>query len=454
MTTNCVQPFNPEDDYLASNTFDGNGVTTTFTFTFDYLLRSQFNSSDYSTAASNCHPNIAVLVDNVRVSYYMPSQYTVVLSSAPASGTSNIVIRRESFLSERKVNYTGGSVITESNLDKDGNQAQFLIQELADRLNDQQCQIESSHNINNYFYGPVNGSQTVFPLNYTASGGTSEETSLLSAGELEVVFNGTMQQSRSTVYTTSMISGILNVTFASAPALNTLIQIRTLASGISQRVNIVDGDVTTNKIADHAVTFVKTDFDGAGSDSTFLCQRSGTATWDYIDPEDITSLQAYIRANKVTDLTAPTTSFSMNSQKITNLATPTNAGDAVTKGYVDDLGVGVSEFYIAAVTVTGTVATITSPFTPDFVEVLVDGQAVSGSLEQVSTSPTTTIPHSKMFTWATLSSPQTFAYRVAPGSGYYQITISKSGNVISFITAGYFPSGQTVNIFAKCFKNG
>ena len=45
--------------------------------------------------------------------------------------------------------------------------------------------------------------------------------------------------------------------------------------------------------------------------------------------------------NKVHDFAAPTASFSMNSQKITNLATPTDAGDAANKGYVDGLSSGL-----------------------------------------------------------------------------------------------------------------
>jgi hypothetical protein len=49
----------------------------------------------------------------------------------------------------------------------------------------------------------------------------------------------------------------------------------------------------------------------------------------------ISDFDTQVRTSKVTDLAAPTGSFSMNSQKITTLATPTDAGDASTKGYVD-----------------------------------------------------------------------------------------------------------------------
>ena len=49
----------------------------------------------------------------------------------------------------------------------------------------------------------------------------------------------------------------------------------------------------------------------------------------------ISDFDTQVRTSKVTDLAAPTGSFSMNSQKITSLATPTDSTDASTKGYVD-----------------------------------------------------------------------------------------------------------------------
>lgn len=45
--------------------------------------------------------------------------------------------------------------------------------------------------------------------------------------------------------------------------------------------------------------------------------------------------------NKVHDFAAPTASFSMNNQKIVNLATPTDGGDAVNKAYIDGLSSGL-----------------------------------------------------------------------------------------------------------------
>ena len=49
----------------------------------------------------------------------------------------------------------------------------------------------------------------------------------------------------------------------------------------------------------------------------------------------ISNFDTQVRTSKVTDLAAPTGSFSMNSQKITNLATATTSTDAINKNYVD-----------------------------------------------------------------------------------------------------------------------
>ena len=49
----------------------------------------------------------------------------------------------------------------------------------------------------------------------------------------------------------------------------------------------------------------------------------------------VSDFDTQVRTSKVTDLAAPTGSFSMNSQKITNLATASAGTDAINKDYVD-----------------------------------------------------------------------------------------------------------------------
>lgn len=60
-----------------------------------------------------------------------------------------------------------------------------------------------------------------------------------------------------------------------------------------------------------------------------------------VDHSDVYDFDAQVNTHKVTDLTAPTSEFSMNTQKITNVGAPAAATDAATKGYVDGVAQGL-----------------------------------------------------------------------------------------------------------------
>ena len=51
--------------------------------------------------------------------------------------------------------------------------------------------------------------------------------------------------------------------------------------------------------------------------------------------QDIADARYYQNTVTLDSISAPTTAVSLNSQKITGLADPTNAQDAVTKSYAD-----------------------------------------------------------------------------------------------------------------------
>ena len=95
------------------------------------------------------------------------------------------------------------------------------------------------------------------------------------------------------------------------------------------------------------VEVVSTDETGA---TKFLREDGdGTCSWQNLDlvdednmdsdlatkPPTQQSVKAFVEGKKVHDLTAPTASFAMNSQKITGLATPVADTDGSTKAYAD-----------------------------------------------------------------------------------------------------------------------
>jgi len=90
--------------------------------------------------------------------------------------------------------------------------------------------------------------------------------------------------------------------------------------------DIVDGTIVNADInASAAIALSK-----LATDPLARANHTGTQT-----ASTISDFDTQVRTSKVTDLAAPTGSFSMNSQKITSLGTPTVSTDAATKGYID-----------------------------------------------------------------------------------------------------------------------
>lgn len=89
--------------------------------------------------------------------------------------------------------------------------------------------------------------------------------------------------------------------------------------------NIPDSTITSAKIADGAI--VDADINASAD----------------IDANKIeaTSFDSRVRDSRLDQMSAPTASVSLNAQKITNLADPTNPQDAATKIYVDNAVVGI-----------------------------------------------------------------------------------------------------------------
>jgi hypothetical protein len=85
--------------------------------------------------------------------------------------------------------------------------------------------------------------------------------------------------------------------------------------------SIVNGDIN----ASAAIALSK-----LATDPLARANHTGTQT-----ASTVSDFDTQVRTSKVTDLAAPTGSFSMNSQKITSLGTPTSSTDAATKAYAD-----------------------------------------------------------------------------------------------------------------------
>lgn len=95
---------------------------------------------------------------------------------------------------------------------------------------------------------------------------------------------------------------------------------------------------------------------------------SGAPTFRALVANDIPTLTAskisdfdtQVRTSRLDQMAAPTAAVSMNNQRLTNLATPTAATDAVTKAYADSIQTGLDPKESCRVATTATVGTYNS----------------------------------------------------------------------------------------------
>ena len=102
---------------LASKSVNGDGSNTSFNFPFDYLDTS----------------HISVLVDGVSTSFTFASTYILTVSPAPGNGL-DVTIQRTTPNSTPLVDFSGGSVLLESDLDTATTQSLYVAQETVDSV--------------------------------------------------------------------------------------------------------------------------------------------------------------------------------------------------------------------------------------------------------------------------------------------------------------------------------
>lgn len=115
--------------------------------------------------------------------------------------------------------------------------------------------------------------------------------------------------------------------------------------------------------------------------NTFFAAPNGTAgapTFRAMVAADVPTLTAakisdfdtQVRTSRLDQMAAPTGSLSLNSQKITNLATPTADSDAATKGYVDSVAQGLDPKQSVRTASTANIATLSGLLTVDGITVV------------------------------------------------------------------------------------
>ena len=181
------------------------------------------------------------------------------------------------------------------------------------------------------FTGNLTGNVTgnVSGSSGSTTGNAATATALATArtfqltGDVEasgVTFDGTGNVSLTTVIGTgAIVNADVNASAGIAYSKLSL-------GGTITSADLVDGTIVNSDInASAAIALSK-----LATDPLARANHTGTQT-----ASTISDFDTQVRTSKVTDLAAPTGSFSMNSQKITSLLDPTSAQDASTKAYVD-----------------------------------------------------------------------------------------------------------------------
>ena len=171
-----------------------------------------------------------------------------------------------------------------------------------------------------------NFSATTITSNLTGNvtGNASTATTLATARDFQIVgdveasaqsFNG----SGNVTLTTQIANGVIvNADINASAAID-----KTKISGTA--ITAADTGTVTNTMLAGSIANSK-----LATDPLARANHTGTQT-----ASTISDFDTQVRTSKVTDLAAPTGSFSMNSQKITNLGTATTSTDAINKDYVD-----------------------------------------------------------------------------------------------------------------------
>lgn len=168
----------------------------------------------------------------------------------------------------------------------------------------------------------------------------------------------------------------------------------------------------------------------------------------------------------LTDLAAPATAFSFNSQNLTNLADPVNAQDAATKSYVDSTAQGLDTKASCVVASTANIATLSGLLTIDGVtvasgdRVLVKNQTTQANNGIYVASATAWARSSDMNLWAEFPAAYTFIEQGTTQADTGWVCTSNQGGTLGttavtwaqFSGAGGYSAGTGLTLSGTTFS--
>lgn len=98
---------------------------------------------------------------------------------------------------------------------------------------------------------------------------------------------------------------------------------------------LLNDSIDTQHILNGAVTMPKLDGGVGAAGRIIFFDAAGVASVSVPVPSDISGFDAQVVLSRLDEMAQPTNAFSMNSQRLTDLPSPSSANDAARKGYID-----------------------------------------------------------------------------------------------------------------------
>jgi hypothetical protein len=175
----------------------------------------------------------------------------------------------------------------------------------------------------------LSGTQTAAGT-YTFSGGVTF-SSTVALGASATATTPTSSDNSTAVATTAYVKA---QNYLTANQTVTLSGDATGSGTTAITVTVANDAITNAKLANMATATIKGRTSAGTGDPEDLT-ASDVKTLLAIVHTDLSDFDAGVQANRLDQMAAPTSAVSMNSQKLTNVATPTDANDAANKAYVD-----------------------------------------------------------------------------------------------------------------------
>ncbi len=390
-------------------TWDRDGSTTTFVYTFDTIPVSRVDVY----VREDDEASFVLQIENTHYTHVPGSKQIIFESGSIPPDESTVLIERFT-TRDRQIDYVGGSTLSESNLDNDALRLTYVDQEIEADIDDAlkkdvtgqwwQCEGIRSHNAapattpsgwitkaqaEGILMGVEVAETDTFARHPFAGDGVTTDFELTNETQLTVTkvlvhVDRVYQKPDGVVYE------ILNegdsgypsggtwdhISFGEAPADGAEIEVIVIEAIVLTKLDagaIDDEDMIADDVINEDHINV-----GAGDDKRILISDTdGDMTARTAVHTDISDFDAGVRTNRLDQMAAPTAAVDVNSQKLTNVAAGTVSTDGVNKGQLD-AAVFFSNFATGSLPdlTYGMSATKSLGFVPD--EVAITGKVYTG----------------------------------------------------------------------------